>query len=174
MKVKVPHAEIKKDLIDSGAVFAGVEEQRDLYFNSKERDFAQTDEALRIRSVNGRGELTYKGKKIGTVSKTRPEYNTPVDAAEMKNILLALGYFVSGDVNKRREIYEWDNFSIGFDTVEGLGEYIEVESNLRDTSENSAVDEEIRRIFDFLGKYNLTSADSITSSYLEMVLEKHP
>lgn len=171
VKVRVPHDEMKKDLISKGAEFAGAEEQKDTYFNSRERDFAQTDEALRIRSVNGEGEITYKGKKIDTVSKTRPEYNSPVNAEEMENILIALGYFVSGAVNKRREIYNWNKFIIGFDAVEGLGEFVEVESNLRDASDKAEIQKEVDRIFEFLGNYGISRKDSITTSYLEMVLE---
>lgn len=172
VKVRVLHDKMKRDLVEKGAEFAGTEEQNDTYFNSPTRDFAQTDEALRIRSVDGMGEITYKGKKIDTVSKTRPEYNSPVNAEEMKNILLSLGYFVSGAVNKRREIYNWNNFVIGFDSVEGLGEFVEVESNLRDASDKSEIQKEIDRIFEFLGNYGISKEDSITTSYLEMVLEK--
>ena len=172
VKIKTPHAEMKKDLIESGAVFLGTEEQKDTYFNSPWRDFAKTDEALRIRLVNGKGEVTYKGKKIDTVSKTRTEYNSSVDADAMKEILLALGYFVSGEVNKRRESYRWGDFTIGFDDVEGLGEFIEVEADLRDGADKSKIQNEVRRIFEFLGKYGLTESDSVTTSYLEMVLAK--
>ncbi|MDR2944932.1 MAG: class IV adenylate cyclase [Methanosarcinales archaeon] len=172
VKVKVSHAEIKQDLIGNGAEFLGTEEQNDIYFNSPERDFSKTDEALRIRSVNGKGEITYKGKKIDTVSKTRPEYNSLADAAEMKEILLALGYFVSGAVNKRREIYTWNNFIIGFDSVESLGEFVEIEIGLSDDAGKPEIQAETSRIFKFLEKYGLSEKDSITTSYLEMVLEK--
>ncbi|MDR0767771.1 MAG: class IV adenylate cyclase [Methanosarcinales archaeon] len=172
VKVKMPHAEMKKDLIESGAVFSGTEEQKDTYFNSPGRDFAKTDEALRIRSVNGKGEVTYKGKKIDTVSKTRAEYTSSIDVGEMKEILLALGFFVSGAVSKRREVYKWNNFAIGFDEVEGLGEFVEVETDLRDGADQSEIQSEVKRIFEFLGKYGLSERDSITTSYLEMVLEK--
>jgi adenylyl cyclase CyaB, putative len=171
VKVKAPHAEMKEDLIRSGAVFEGTEEQHDIYFNSHERDFSKTDEALRIRSVNGAGEITYKGKKIDTVSKTRPEYNSQADAQEMTNILLALGYFVSGAVKKRRDVYRWNNFVIGLDTVDTIGEFIEVESDLK-ISDKAEIQTEVDRIFDFLKKYGLSKEDSITTSYLEMVLEK--
>lgn len=172
VKVKAAHDKIKNDLIGDGAVFAGVEEQHDIYFNSRERDFSKTDEALRIRFVDSEGEITYKGKKVDTISKTRPEYNSPVNAAEMEKILLALGYFVSGSVNKRREIYTWKNFIIGFDSIAELGEFVEVESDLRDISGKEEIQKEIDKIFEFLGKYGLTKEDSIRTSYLEMVLEK--
>lgn len=169
VKVKVPHSKMKDDLIGKGAVFSGTEEQNDTYFNSPLRDFSKTDEALRIRSVNGAGEMTYKGKKIDTVSKTRPEYNSRVDEREMKDILSALGFFVSGAVYKRRETYLWDNLIIGFDTVEGLGEFIEVESKIRGDNGKKEIQDEIDRVFDFLSGYGITRKESITMSYLEMV-----
>jgi len=171
VKVKASHAEIKEDLQKSGAVFEKTEEQHDIYFNSHERDFSKTDEALRIRSVDGEGEITYKGKKMDTVSKTRPEYNSPADAQEMTNILLALGYFVSGAVKKTREVYRWNDLVIGLDTVETLGEFVEVESGLKITDKNE-IQAETKRIFNFLQKYGLSEKDSITTSYLEMVLGK--
>ena len=172
VKVKVPHSKIKDRMIRDGAVFINAEEQNDVYFNSPMRDFSKTDEALRIRSVNGEGEITYKGKKIDTVSKTRPEYNSPVDEKEMTLILQALGFFVSGAVHKRREIYKWNNFIIGLDFIEELGEFAEVESNLRDAAGKEEIQKEIDRIFEFLEKYGIKREDSITMSYLEMVLEK--
>ncbi|MCL2549473.1 MAG: class IV adenylate cyclase [Methanimicrococcus sp.] len=169
VKVKVPHAKMKEDLIKKGAVFSGTEKQSDTYFNSPLRDFSKTDEALRIRSVNGAGEMTYKGKKIDTVSKTRPEYNSPVNEDEMKEILAALGFFVSGAVNKTREIYLWEDFVVGFDTVEGLGEFIEVERNIGEETGPKEIQNEIDRVFDFLSGYGITRKESITMSYLEMV-----
>jgi len=171
VKVKMPHEKIKTDLIKKGAVFSETEQQSDTYFNSPMRDFSKTDEALRIRSVNGAGEMTYKGKKMDTVSKTRPEYNSKIDEQEMKKILSALGFVVSGVVNKSREIYLWENFMIGFDTVDGLGEFIEVESVIREEAGPEEIQTEIDRIFDFLNEYGMTRKDSITKSYLEMVLE---
>jgi len=172
VKVRVPHSEIKDRMIQDGAVFVGAEKQNDIYFNSPMRDFSETDEALRIRSVNGKGEITYKGKKIDTVSKTRPEYNSPVDEKEMTNILQSLGFFVSGAVRKRREIYKWNQFVIGLDSIDELGEFAEVESDLRDAAGKEEIQTEIDRIFEFLGKYGIRKEDSITTSYLEMVLEK--
>ena len=169
VKIKMPHEAIKQDLIRNGAVYAGTEQQRDIYFNSPIRDFSETDEALRIRSVDGKGEITYKGKKLDTVSKTRTEFNSPTDEEMMSEILKSLGFFESGCVIKSREIYNWNNFSIGFDTVKGLGEFVEIESSLRN-ADHQAIQKETDRIFQFLKKYNITKEDSIKTSYLEMVL----
>jgi adenylate cyclase class 2 len=169
VKIRMPHETIKQDLIQSGAEYAGTEKQSDIYFNSPMRDFSKTDEALRIRSIDGKGEITYKGKRFDTVSKTRPELNSPADEKVMREILKALGFFESGCVIKSREIYILDGFVIGLDTVQGLGEFVEIESGLK-TADQQAVLNETERIFQFLKRYGITTADSIKTSYLEMVL----
>jgi len=170
VKIKMPHEMMKRDLIQNGAQYMGTEHQRDTYFNAPDRDFSKTDEALRIRSIDGKGEITYKGKRLDTVSKTRPEFNSPVDEKTMAEILKALGFFESGSVIKSREIYNWDGFFIGLDTVEELGEFVEIESALKN-ADRQTIQNETDRIFQFLKKYNIAKEDSIKTSYLEMVLE---
>ena len=60
-----------------GASYSHSEEQEDIYFNAPDKDYRETDEALRIRLVPIDGEvkkiLTYKGPKIDSKSKTRKE-----------------------------------------------------------------------------------------------------
>ena len=84
-----------------GAVFRTVEET-DTYFNAPDRDFAQTDEALRLRrrrAVHGMSDengdendskaygsrtelfLTYKGPKLDPATKTRHEIDLPLGNA---------------------------------------------------------------------------------------------
>ena len=56
-----------------GAVARPAREDTDHYFNAPDRDFAQTDEAFRLRRI-GTGELlTYKGPKRDADTKTRTE-----------------------------------------------------------------------------------------------------
>src|SRR6266849_2562959 len=45
----------------------------DQYFNAPDRDFARTDEALRIRSIDSANFVTYKGPKRDAHTKTRME-----------------------------------------------------------------------------------------------------
>jgi adenylate cyclase class 2 len=47
--------------------------QSDQYFAHPSRDFALTDEALRIRTSGGESFVTYKGPKLDTTTKTRHE-----------------------------------------------------------------------------------------------------
>ena len=81
------------------------EEEVDLFFNHPGRDFAVTDEALRLRQKGGRGFITYKGPKIDATTKTRREIelplgNAPATIAAWREMLDALGFTPVGEVRR--------------------------------------------------------------------------
>jgi len=55
------------------ATFDEAREDADQYFNAPDRDFAKTDEALRVRRIGNINLLTYKGPKTDAQTKTRTE-----------------------------------------------------------------------------------------------------
>jgi adenylate cyclase class 2 len=169
VKVRADHSKVRSILQRLRAVKVGVENQSDTYFAAPHRDFAKTDEALRIRSLNGQAVLTYKGPKLDAVSKTREELETPVEEATITGILHALGFSEAGTVRKKREVFEAGEITVCLDAVEGLGEFLEVEI----VAENER-DLEISRykLFEFLKQFGFGEKDSIRASYLEMVLKK--
>ncbi|MBC7085897.1 MAG: class IV adenylate cyclase [Methanomethylovorans sp.] len=168
VKARASHRFLRKKLADIGAKPVGVQKHVDTYFNSPLRDFSTTDEALRIRSVNGKSVLTYKGKKIDSVSKTRQEFETEVDGESAKKILVALGFFESGVVIKKREIFSFQGMTVALDSVERLGEFIEVE-----IQDNCNIESHREEIFRFLEIFGICQEDSIRKSYLEMILEEN-
>ncbi len=167
VKARADHKNAKEKLSDIGAEMIGVQHHLDTYFNAPHRDFTNTDEALRIRSVNGRSVMTYKGKKLDTVSKTREEFETQVDGGNARNILLALGFEEAGLIRKTREVFTYNDLIICLDSVEGIGEFIEVEKIAE-----SNIELHREQIFTFLEKLGIGEKDSIRTSYLEMMLEK--
>lgn len=167
VKARASHSLISEKLAAMGAKPEGIQQHLDTYYNSPLRDFSETDEALRIRSVNGRSVLTYKGKKLDSVSKTRPEFETEVDGDSTRSILVALGFFESGVVHKKRKLFSCQGMTIALDSVEGLGEFIEVEKQAEDN-----IEEHREEIFRFLETLGIRQEDSIRTSYLEMMLEK--
>jgi adenylate cyclase class 2 len=70
-------------------------------------------------------------------------------------------------VSKRRELFSYRNMTIALDSVEGLGEFIEVEEQA-----DCNIEERCDEIFSFLEGLGIRKEDSIRTSYLEMVLEK--
>lgn len=170
VKVKADHEKTRPILKKIGAVKVKTEIQSDTYFAAPHRDFAKTDEALRIRSENGKSVLTYKGPKLDRVSKTREELETPVDEVIFIKILHALGFTEAGKVRKNREFFKAGEITVSLDAVESLGEFLEVEI----MAENEKYLETSRhKLFDFLRHFGFGEKDSIRVSYLEMVLEKN-
>ena len=169
VKVRADHSKARTILRNIGATEIRTEIQADTYFAAPHRDFAKTDEALRIRSFDGKAVLTYKGPKLDGISKTREELETPIDEEITAKILYALGFSEAGIVRKSREVFIAGKITVCLDTVEGLGEFLEVEI----VAENEKdLDISRRELFDFLKHFGAEEKDSIRTSYLEMVLEK--
>lgn len=100
--------------------------QVDVYYDHPCRDFAETDEALRVRKEDGSTVLTYKGPKLDPGSKSRFEEKS--EAGERtSDVLELLGFEPLPPVVKNREIYEIEGFTFTVDDVEGLPLYVEGE-----------------------------------------------
>jgi len=169
VKVKADHSKVRSILQKLGAIKIGIENQSDTYFAAPYRDFSKTDEALRIRSLDGQAVLTYKGPKLDKVSKTREELETSVDEATTAKILHALGFSDAGIVRKKREVFRAGEITVCLDAVEGLGEFLEVEIIAEDEKD---LDTSREKLFELLKQFGAGEKDSIRTSYLEMGLEK--
>jgi adenylate cyclase class 2 len=122
------HDDLRSRLDAAGALLVEIRDEVDTYFNHPCKDFARTDEALRLRSVNGRCRITYKGPKLSSRSKARVEHETDAgDPEAIKNILLALGFTISGTVEKKRSLYRLKDIEICVDDVAELGTFVELE-----------------------------------------------
>jgi len=148
------------------------EYHEDTYFQHPCRNFAETDEALRIRvrRFNGHFEsfLTYKGPKMDPNSKTRKEIEVPIsDPDRHEEILLNLGFREVLTVEKVREKYYVDKgVIIALDDVEGLGKFIEIEALVGNGENIEEIVERLRRILRDLGVRRFERR-----SYLELLLE---
>ena len=81
---KYPVADVKaiEDRLGRlGASWHGTAEQVDRYFNHPSRDFAVTDEALRLRSTAVGVAITWKGPRLDATAKTRREIELPLALA---------------------------------------------------------------------------------------------
>lgn len=120
-------------------------QESDRYYNAPDRDFAQSDEALRIRQVGSECQLTYKGPKRGDHGKIRKEHEvqlTEGSARMMHQILLDLRYQPSIEVNKKRTIYHHaaqKDIEVSWDEVQGLGTYIELELKVPESDQAEAL-----------------------------------
>ena len=176
VEVKVPAdlEAVRDRLGELEAAAVGVVVQEDTYYDAPHRTFAETDEALRIRSEreqeakDSETRLTYKGPLVDETSKTREEFETGVDDDEtIEAILSSLGFSPAATVRKERERFALDGYTVTLDSVDGVGEFVEVEV---EASENDLEDAR-EGAFVVLERLGLDPDDGIQTSYLEFVLE---
>lgn len=184
---------VEQKLRKDGFVLQKIVRETDTYFDGVDRDFRKTDEALRVRktellkdvtdlsetdilsehSTQNDSEIqsfvTYKGPKLEETSMTRKELEIPIeDDAAMSELLVALGYHPVPSVKKCRKYYALDHMTACLDSVEGLGEYLELEILVEQEEDRQQALQQIEERLLFLG-YSMQ--DTTRISYLSM-LEK--
>jgi adenylate cyclase class 2 len=112
------------------------QQQVDRYYAHPGRDFATTDEALRLRRVAAHNYITYKGPKLDPTTKTRHEIELALPegsaaASEAADLLAALSFRPVAEVHKHRRHFALDwqgrSIDIALDRIEGLGDFVELE-----------------------------------------------
>ncbi|WP_069807002.1 class IV adenylate cyclase [Vulcanisaeta thermophila] len=164
---------VRERLKELKAKFLEHTDEKDIYFNSPCRDFSKTDEALRVR-VYGDGTVvvTYKGPRVGGLGKTREEVNVQVnDLDSALELINRLGFREVARIVKSREVYNYENFTIYLDNVEGLGYFVEVETMVNDKELINKAVEEVLSLGDKLG---LDRNSIERRTYLELKLGVNP
>jgi adenylate cyclase class 2 len=174
VEIKFPATDMlvfEQHLLERQAKFLIERQESDEYFNAPDRDFGQTDEALRIRRVGDAVKLTYKGPKRDPLTKTRTEIEVALSgsgqgAQALAQILSALKYRSSGLVHKRRRVYQLRvagfEAEISLDSVTGLGDFVEIEIVV----EEAQVDAARKELLDLARQLGLNSPER--RSYLEL------
>lgn len=156
---------VEGELLRNGARRVRVLRQTDTYYAHPVRDFAKTDEALRIRRDEGGPVVTYKGPKVDPQTKTREEVEVGIgDANGMALIFEKLGFRAAVQVTKVRTEYEYKGAVVALDRVEGLGSFVELETKGQDANQG-------RRHLQALMK-ELGVEGNERRSYLELLLKK--
>ncbi len=162
---------IEKKILSMGAKLTWQGEQKDIYYNHPARDFASTDEALRVREEGEKVILTYKGPKIDDITKTREEIKVNVeDTPSIKEILIKLGFKEVGVVKKHRKKYILREFKICLDNVADLGCFVEIESLFYPKKSNENIEMQREDILKFLDELKIKKMER--RSYLELLLDK--
>ncbi|GAC1343564.1 MAG: class IV adenylate cyclase [Isosphaeraceae bacterium] len=166
---------IRLRLIEAKAQAAATVEQADHYLSHPDRDFAKTDEALRIRRLGDEHRVTYKGPKRGGVAKTREEVEIACESGlegfgKLARVFEALGFRPVAVVHKSRDTFHLRrdglNFEIALNRVRGIGEFVEIETLARDETEFHVAQS---LVADLAVEFGLRDLES--RSYLRMTLE---
>jgi adenylate cyclase class 2 len=171
----VDHSHLVQRLAQRGAIAKGVIDQEDIYLSHPSRDFAQTNEAFRIRRLGQENRITYKGPRRSGPTKTREEIEIPFAEGQeqfdrLLKLLENLGFRQVATIRKRRELFHLrfqdHELEIALDKAEGLGSFAEIEALAHGEHDLGQAQQAVLSLADALG---LTEVEP--RSYLRMFLE---
>ncbi|MCK9351378.1 MAG: class IV adenylate cyclase [Candidatus Paceibacterota bacterium] len=131
IKVKVENLDDLKNHLDFAAHTSKLE-QTDTYFLLGEK-------RLKIREEKTRNEIIYYVRKIkrGTRESLYHRVSIPQNSVKFSKIIFGYIFGTKVSVVKKRDLYLYKNTRIHLDTVDDLGEFIELETVvLGDTKES--------------------------------------
>jgi adenylate cyclase, class 2 len=149
--------------------------QEDTYLSHPARDFAQTNEALRLRRIGDQNRITYKGPRQSGPTKTREEIEINLSHGQttfdqLTRLFEKLGFRPVATVRKRRTSFHLTvnelNLEVSLDHAEGLGDFAEIETIAASESDLPRAQQAVLELATQLG---LTEVES--RSYLRMVLD---
>ena len=157
---------IRQILEDCSAEFRGVDHQVDTYFKVPKG-------RLKLRQGNIENSLIFydrpndAGPKRANVSLFCTD--TPGGVQLHETLTQALDTLVV--VDKQREIYFIDNVKFHIDTVEGLGNFVEIEAIENSGSLDTA---KLHAQCDYyINLFNIQPSNLINVSYSDLLLERH-
>ena len=156
-------AELETLLQQQHPLFIGEDHQVDTYFNVPVG-------RLKLREGNIENALIHYEREdvSGAKSSHVLLYQHQPDKALKEILIKSLG--IKAGVDKRRKIYFIDNVKFHFDTVNGLGAFVEVEAIDKDGTIGK---EKLQAQCDeYAGLFGIAAENYCSVSYSDMVLEK--
>lgn len=139
----------------------------DTYYIPYYREFeinGETMECVRIRENEKGFTLTYKKIHRECDPVYCDEYETKIeDKDQMEKLLFALGFSIQMKIDKTRESYKMNGLEFDFDTIENLGEHLEIEIKDESLTTND--------IYNFVAKYGLTK-DDVTYKGIQVLMKE--
>jgi adenylate cyclase, class 2 len=175
-KFPVPDlSQVERELDVMGVRVLPPKTEVDLYYQHPSRDFAATDEALRIRRTGKSSWITYKGPKIDRTTKTRREIDLPLPegtggADSWAELLKALGFVPRAEVRKQRRkahaAWQGTTIEVSLDEVDQVGTFVELEI----VTDTAGVESAKLSIQSLAARLGLVGGER--RSYLELLLER--
>ena len=155
--------ELEKNLFRLNPRFIGEDHQTDSYFNVQKG-------RLKLREGNIENALIFyeRPDTAGAKQSNVLLYQHKPDPALKEILKQTLGVKVV--VEKTRRIYFIDNVKFHFDTVEGLGNFVEVEAI--DETAAIGLSEIQRQCKHYADYFKFQPEDFISASYSDLILEK--
>lgn len=155
---------IRKILLSNGAKYIGTDQQTDTYFNSKSG-------RLKLREGNIENKLMHyiREDKKNSKKNTLTFYQTTANSSLKEILQKTMG--TKSIVTKTREIFLIENVKFHIDTVNGLGDFIEIEATDADTSiPSEKLQEQCNHYIKIL---EINAKDLISESYSDLLQQNN-
>lgn len=175
LKIQADHDLVRDRLEELGASVERTVHQTDTYYKSPFEDLLDGDEALRVRrqwplddETAEEDILIYKGPLMESDSETHEELEAVVtDSNAMIAILEKMGFEQATVIDKEREFYSIDGYTVTLDSVVGLGQFLQIEL-MTDEVETARED-----VLELLGEIGLNPEKQIRNSYVDLKLKDY-
>jgi adenylate cyclase, class 2 len=171
----VDHDQLQSRLAARNAAVDSTVVQEDIYLSHPSRDFALTNEALRVRRIGMENRITYKGPRRSGPTKTREEIEIPFAEgneafSQLSRLFANLGFQPVATIRKSRTTFhlteQLHKIEVALDRTESLGDFAEIETLAANESDLAAAQAAVLAVASQLG---LTEVEP--RSYLRMALE---
>lgn len=161
LKIKVSsHDEMNKKISKNRGKFIKILNQKDTYYKFDKG-------LLKLREQNGEYELV-KYNRNEKEGERWSDYSLLYLKGENVEEYLNDLFTIETIVEKERRLYIYKNTRIHLDSVNELGEFLELETVVDKTSKEEAI-EEFEKVVEFL---DLNTENQIRKSYRDLMLEK--
>jgi len=169
----VRDAEAVEEKLKLAGSFKGEKVQIDEYFLHPSRDFfgkKNVREYLRIRQQKEKASLEYHLAHLKEGKKTHSdEFVVGIeDAEKMRQLLLLLGFKEWVSVEKKRKVFECQDFEADLDEIKGLGTFLEIEAK----KDFGGVEKTSEKCIAFLKEIGVKYEPSPEKGYPDMLAEK--
>lgn len=133
IQARVESVESLRNFLEQSARFVSEKRQVDEYFIPAHRDFRKAhpvQEWFRLRDEGGAFSMNYKKWHYDEqgIGQYADEFETGIEDREAAGkILEALNFQSIVVVDKTRKKWMYENYEVALDSVEGLGEFVEIE-----------------------------------------------
>lgn len=153
---------VRDYLVSHDAIFKGIDEQTDTYFNVNEG-------RLKLREGNIENNLIFYNRNNQAGPKSSHFHLVKIEDAKGLREILERSCGTKMIVRKRREIYYIDNVKFHIDDVPGLGSFIEIEAG--DILANKTEAELLEQCNFYLKEFGIKEVDLIAESYSDMLMK---
>jgi len=151
---------VRNYLVDHNAIFKGIDEQTDTYFNVN-------DGRLKLREGNIENNLIFYNRTNQAGPKSSQFNLVKIEDAKGLKEVLERSCGIRMIVRKKREIYYIDNVKFHIDDVPGLGSFIEIEAG--NIFADKIESELLEQCNFYLKEFGIKEEDLIAESYSDMM-----